>query len=418
MEDREPRKKRRDSLEDQLGHDLFTEDAVPPFITSTEDFIWCCFRADRQAASALLPAGLRPTDPVTVHLAIFRYGPGWGLAHTSGGFLCLVIDGYDSPDTGEAAFILGGFLDEPDRTRLNRHFAPFAPGHSTFRRAGRDLHHELWSAAGLVARVHSRITDEPSTNGASQDRYLGQGEGADLRSFIVSNTSTTQPCDLLSLEFGPAAPKDFLALQPTELCWSLFLPFMLTNFSAPEPLVRDDVPRAASQEALMATLERLGRAACILSAEGRILRQNVSAAALLAGGTGRIDPGPQGGAGGKGILAPLQIRRRAGQAPLIAQLMPLDPDLAGPGARLALLTDPTAARRATPRVELLQLLNLTPAEARVASLVGSGLPPREAGVRLGLTEATVRSTLKVVFSKLGVRRQSELVQLVGRLDPG
>ncbi|MBC7738810.1 MAG: hypothetical protein H7245_16700, partial [Candidatus Saccharibacteria bacterium] len=375
------KKKRRDSLADAQGAVICTDEPLPPFITSLEHFIWCCFRVDPDKAAGLLPKGLRLADPVTAHLAIYRHGMGWGLSYTSGGFACLVVDGYDSPDTAEAAVILGGFMGEPDRTRMNRHYAPFAPGHTVFRQVGKDLDHELWSEEGLVARVHSRLSDEPPSDAVSLDRYLGFDESGVLQSHIVSVTSScSYACQLLALEFGPAAPDIYHAITPTELCWSQFHPFLIANFSAPEPLLRDDVPRAVSLGALVAALARLGRASLILSSDGRILRRNDAAAALLAGtvagALGRVDLAEAGSA-----LAPVLVGRRGGLAPLILQLVPLDPALAGPGERLALLSDPLADSRASPRVELLQLLNLTPAEARVASAVGSGLAPREAALR-------------------------------------
>lgn len=61
------------------------------------------------------------------------------------------------------------------------------------------------------------------------------------------------------------------------------------------------------------------------------------------------------------------------------------------------------------------VLGVTLGEARVAALVGSGLPPREAAERLGISEETARTVLKRVFSKLGVSRQSELAGLLTRL---
>jgi DNA-binding CsgD family transcriptional regulator len=64
------------------------------------------------------------------------------------------------------------------------------------------------------------------------------------------------------------------------------------------------------------------------------------------------------------------------------------------------------------------LLNVTTGEARVAALVGSGLAPREAAERLGITEETARTTLKRVFAKVGVSRQSELAALLSRLTLG
>jgi DNA-binding CsgD family transcriptional regulator len=61
------------------------------------------------------------------------------------------------------------------------------------------------------------------------------------------------------------------------------------------------------------------------------------------------------------------------------------------------------------------VLGLTLGEARVASLIGTGRSPREAAEKLGITEETARTTLKRVFSKVGVSRQGELAALLTRL---
>jgi DNA-binding CsgD family transcriptional regulator len=61
------------------------------------------------------------------------------------------------------------------------------------------------------------------------------------------------------------------------------------------------------------------------------------------------------------------------------------------------------------------LLGLTLGEARVAALVGSGLAPRQASENLGITEESARTTLKRVFAKTGVSRQSELTVLLNRI---
>lgn len=69
--------------------------------------------------------------------------------------------------------------------------------------------------------------------------------------------------------------------------------------------------------------------------------------------------------------------------------------------------DPTVLR---------DLLGLTLNEARIASLVGTGLQPRAVAERLGIAEDTARTVLKRVFSKIGVSRQAELVALLARLS--
>jgi DNA-binding CsgD family transcriptional regulator/PAS domain-containing protein len=61
------------------------------------------------------------------------------------------------------------------------------------------------------------------------------------------------------------------------------------------------------------------------------------------------------------------------------------------------------------------VLGLTLSEARLASLVGTGLRPGQAAEKLGITEEIARTALKRVFSKVGVSRQSELAALMTKL---
>ncbi len=60
------------------------------------------------------------------------------------------------------------------------------------------------------------------------------------------------------------------------------------------------------------------------------------------------------------------------------------------------------------------LFDLTPSEAHLATLLANGLTLAEAARRLDLTENTVRSYSKAIFSKTGVRRQTDLVRLILR----
>jgi DNA-binding CsgD family transcriptional regulator len=61
------------------------------------------------------------------------------------------------------------------------------------------------------------------------------------------------------------------------------------------------------------------------------------------------------------------------------------------------------------------LFGLTLGEARIAAMIGAGLPPKDAAERLGIAEDTARNVLKRVFSKVGVSRQSELTALLAKL---
>jgi DNA-binding CsgD family transcriptional regulator len=70
--------------------------------------------------------------------------------------------------------------------------------------------------------------------------------------------------------------------------------------------------------------------------------------------------------------------------------------------------------RDVPAAKVIQgLFDLTPGEAKIAALIGAGEQPREAAAQLGIAEETARSFLKRVFAKTGVRRQAELVALLG-----
>lgn len=61
-----------------------------------------------------------------------------------------------------------------------------------------------------------------------------------------------------------------------------------------------------------------------------------------------------------------------------------------------------------------KIFDLTPSEAHLATLLANGFTLAEAARKLDLTENTVRSYSKAIFSKTGVRRQTDLVRLILR----
>lgn len=101
--------------------------------------------------------------------------------------------------------------------------------------------------------------------------------------------------------------------------------------------------------------------------------------------------------------------------PLLAQVVPVSAALAGEPAALVLFADPDGPARTDP-IPTLALLGLTLAEARIAAQVGNGLSARQAAEVLSLTENTVRSSLQLIYHKLGIGKQSELARIVARLE--
>lgn len=75
-----------------------------------------------------------------------------------------------------------------------------------------------------------------------------------------------------------------------------------------------------------------------------------------------------------------------------------------------LLTLVDRGARAPDREPLLRRLHrMTPAEARLAAALAEGVSLQEAAQRLGITHATARSYLKVLFRKTDTHRQGQLV---------
>lgn len=123
---------------------------------------------------------------------------------------------------------------------------------------------------------------------------------------------------------------------------------------------------------------------------------------------------------GKELGYPLRLTRPSGAAPLLVLSVPLPPPAFVfwemlPQARvLVLILDPSTRSRAS--VDAVQVtFGLTPAEARVAVLIGSGLSGPEAAALLGISPATVKTHLKQCFEKCGVHSQVALARVLGSL---
>jgi DNA-binding CsgD family transcriptional regulator len=113
----------------------------------------------------------------------------------------------------------------------------------------------------------------------------------------------------------------------------------------------------------------------------------------------------------------IPVPRRGELQPLIVHIIPVNGaarDILW-GAMSLLVVTEVAAPTSMSTGLLNGLFDLTPAEARLASLIASGKSPQEAAVALGVSYETARTTLKRVFAKVGVSRQSELAALLTRL---
>lgn len=193
--------------------------------------------------------------------------------------------------------------------------------------------------------------------------------------------------------------------------------------------------RAVGYRVLTGVLDALslcGHAAIAVDRRGGVLSTNAAADTLL-GADLRVkdrqilirDPRARGDLGsivawlesGRTIdLLPVRnfpIRRRD-EPMLLCRVIPVPDGATDPflGAK-ALLTLAEVQSSAGMDVRLLaQSFGLTPAESKLAALIGDGLVLADAAAQLGLPIATVRNQLKGVFLKTGAHRQGDLIALM------
>jgi DNA-binding CsgD family transcriptional regulator len=116
-------------------------------------------------------------------------------------------------------------------------------------------------------------------------------------------------------------------------------------------------------------------------------------------------------------VEPVIIRRRQ-KKPVIARVHPIPAAAQSPflGAR-ALLTLTSLAPKPPLSTSLLTgAFGLSPAEAKLAAILSGGIDLRTAAQELGVARDTARNQLKAIFSKTGAHRQSELVELLAKLQ--
>ncbi len=108
---------------------------------------------------------------------------------------------------------------------------------------------------------------------------------------------------------------------------------------------------------------------------------------------------------------------------MVATLLPLEngerqnlSGLSSPAAFAVFVQDP-AIVPPVPGAAFAKLYNLTPAELRVSLALAPSFSPQEAADNLGLSVSTVKSHLQHIFTKTGINKQIDLMQLLMRASP-
>jgi DNA-binding CsgD family transcriptional regulator len=127
-------------------------------------------------------------------------------------------------------------------------------------------------------------------------------------------------------------------------------------------------------------------------------------------------------AGGKGSEheAVFHIQRRSGSRSLMIEIAPLRDTLGelqnGLEGAIVFIVDPENHNSISTE-RLSNLFSLSEAEADVARHMVGGLSAAEIAEVRGVTEETVKSQFKAIYSKTGVRRRADLVRLALAVDP-
>jgi DNA-binding CsgD family transcriptional regulator len=109
------------------------------------------------------------------------------------------------------------------------------------------------------------------------------------------------------------------------------------------------------------------------------------------------------------------VQRKSSQIPLRVSGAPLprtDSARATGEARALIIIDDPIRQLAGAAPALQKHFRLTPAEARLAAQVASGMSVVEAARRQGVSHNTTRAQMRAVFEKMGIHRQSELAAIV------
>lgn len=112
---------------------------------------------------------------------------------------------------------------------------------------------------------------------------------------------------------------------------------------------------------------------------------------------------------------PLAIEQDGAEHPITVLVRPGPPfaPLTAPLIRTAIVVLRDAARRDFVQPAALErLFHLTPAEARLASLLANGVSVEDAATQLGVTRNTARTQLQAVFAKTRTNRQGDLIRLI------
>lgn len=408
--------------------------AAPPYHVRTVDFMFVLTEFDQGAARAALPPSLDLQKDEPGFIALYSAPSGWGIAPYSAFFVAVPVRGHDSPD-GSCGYLMaeGYYSGRAGPVMHEAYNRRLVPGYARQWDDGTYWHGEAGPGTDHSVSVRVKpVLPRPATPVvAGVHHYLGERADGGLNIYSVAYSTEFFPIEEVFVDFTKDASPLLQSLRPLSFPFASLAPNSSLTFSAPSALQpAGEAARGArsAQVALIDMLSRLDLPVALVTAGRRVLFFNPEAKALLHHG---LSPGEIWAPKGAGLRQldraisaavngplpskPLVLESTERSRPVLAQVVPVSAALAGEPAALVLLADPEGPVRGD-AMPTLALLGLTPAEARIAAQVGNGLSARQAAEVLSLAENTVRSSLQLIYHKLGIGKQSELARIVARLE--
>jgi len=409
----------------------------PPYHVGEVDMLFVGVRFAEAAVRAILPAELKPVPEFTGTLCVYEARTGWGIAPYSACFAAIEVEGFDSPDGSRGYYMATGHFSGRAGVVMRRDY------NTNFLEGGSRLWREAGQAGGIGGppggeALHLTLDRLPPTPPITSGihHYLGRNAGGGINLYAVAFTGSLWGAVPSEVRIGPDAGTAMRALAgAAQPIWAFDCAGTTLTFSAPRPIAdHSGIASEGTRAALLDVFSHLGRPAVVLGKNAAIAYMNRQAEGLVGLGftverghlrarrsqdqaaLHRIVEAAMDRGAAAFDLSPIAIERPDGTSPLIARALPIDAAISGgEAAALVLFSDPVRTGGGNP-TRALQLMGLTPAEARIAALVGSGLAPKEAAEKLGNTEGTVRAALTQIYQKLDIGRQSELAKIVARLE--
>lgn len=405
----------------------FTPDPLaeprPPFQMRRSTELYLLGRASAEIAARVLPKGMKMEPDGFFTLAFCDFPEGWGPTPFRWFYLGLDVEGYNSADGSLAIYMVAGTVSGRAGDILPRDYNTlYRKGDIDFSLADTTVSASapLDGGEGRISLSAERVSEPPGTNAGVVNLIGADGaSGLTICSVGFSFSFTSLTNMRIEVDLPPGHRLDFLRdLRPD---WGIYMWDKAASISAPQPLA-DVYGDPSGRMAFLDAVTRIGRAVALVEQTGRIAFLTREAEVLLKDDAGLSLTRLPAAASRSALASPLADPLRqpalitlASGRQLTARAFPIALRLGYGPLAMVLLTDPRASGPTEPE-PLLRLMGLTPAEAALANLIGQGIAPAEAACQRGITLATARSSLKTIFAKLGVSRQSELAILVTRLQ--